>query len=367
MAKLSVIRLWVSLPSIFAVVQNPYNVFSCEEQCNNDPTCKFYSNSVTGFNPPRCNTVNSHPHESVSKVPAIEHGFGTFSPRTCSDAICYPNSKSCVMCASKPTDWLKYVGPNYKVYVSETCCDITMKTTEAANVQFSLTQPLVLPYSSIEIIGSPLLTVTSTVCPLFKLNNSISSVIIQNLSVQCPYPSPTGIFVQTTPKINVTLTNVYVANAKSAISVIGGNPSGVPPYSSTDISGSTFHNVAIKRSVSSGTAAVALAMTTGTNIDMSYFDPNQLVVIQPFEGAISKFSTISNPPRLFNVTQFTNIFGTLYELQYNNMEFGTMDELSRALQQVAFTQILVFVALLLGLFILHSDIFYYITLKKKIE
>lgn len=344
----------------------------CYKACQQHPLCLAYYEPHLGVVPlPRCLLAV---HDGKSSVyPEVASGVhGNASVLDCvarNNQTCFQYNKMCVACPAQPTDWLENVGPDYVVVFASTCCPAAHTDV---NVVWNNTSPMILPYDNITIRGfvgefmRPYFVLETQHCPLLEIQAAytVTSAVVLNLNLVCPKNSVAGVLVSGPAEINLTAVNITVDGARSAIMVVGGNHNTTPPFSGTVTTGTRFSGIIAKSSGYPNPAAVALANTEGSGVQLSDFDETQLIVVQPYLGdsaSANGFDILDDSmPRVFNITEFTLVFGQMYEIAYYNRNAYEENELTVALKSVLFYQVWAFLGLLTMIMVVHQDIVYYL-------
>ena len=152
--------------------------------------------------------------------------------------------------------------------------------------------------------------------------------------------------------------------------MVGGNkkPPESAPYSSMITSGTHFDNIVALPGRYPNPAAVALANTEGSSVLITNFSDDQLLVVQPYigdDGHANAFNLSKCAPRVFNISEFTAIFGELYEIEFYNRNAYEENEYSAALRTILVYQGYAFVGLLIIMMVVHQDIVYYVIVRAK--
>lgn len=362
---------------IVSVEDYPHGT-DCEKACKITPHCLAHYSTHIGVSPKRCKLAL---HDGISNVypEQISPDFGNATELNCSvrgNQTCYKFSKICVACPERPTDWIQNVGPNYTVVFASSCCLAAHTDT---TVPIRIKEPLTLPYSNITLQGfmgsrHDNFILNSSVCPMINVTTpySVPAAIIQNLNIYCPQntSNAAAILISRAQSFKLTAINVSSQYSRSAIMMIGGNHDpDLTPYSSMITTGTSFNNIRALPGSYPNPAAVALANTEGNRINISGFQPNQLIVVQPYLGELGYANSLNivdgNTPRIFNISAFTEVFGQLYELDFFNRNAGEKNEYSESLKQLFIYQGYIFVGLLVMLLVVHQDIVYYVIVKSR--
>lgn len=364
--------------AIITPINSSMDQKQCSEHCKDRPQCLAHYTSHVGVYPEQC-TLAMHDGTSNKYPLRISADFSAAVEFNCSlrgNQTCFKFSKQCISCPERPTDWQNNVGPGYTVIFASSCC---LAAHTDHTVPFRIKEPMTLPFSNITFQGflgpkHDYFVLNSSVCPMFQntLSTQVLSGQFKNLNINCPTTksNSAAIFISKARQFNLTAANITVNYARSAFMVVGGNHDpGITPYSSIITSGTSFNNIKALTGSYPNAAAVALANTEGDAVTISGFSNNQLIVVQPYLGDLgyaNKLNVIdTSTPRIFNVSAFTEIFGTLYEIEFFNRNAGEKNEYSEALKQVLIYQGYLFGGLLIMLIVVHQDIVYYVIVKSK--
>jgi len=355
----------------------------CRNLCQQDFMCAGYSENINNIALTSCIHAY-HTEEQMWDTTSVylPDGYYDLIEKDWSDlryggVVCSPYMKQCVMCPEFPVKWIENVGPNYIVYILQTCNITTANDLYSSNIISypQINNSIKVPYNNITIISVGGGIVQTPVCPLFVVTEptSINLVSIINLTLQCPQKSHSGIRITKVPKIYIRMQNINVDNVLSSVLVVGGNTgTGVlTPYSTIDITGSKFQNINAYASSYSSPAAISIANFEGYDILLSDFAEDQLIVCQALlnDTGLAPSFTIEGTfaPRIFNISRYTEIFGSMYEVMYYNMGSYEKDNMSITLGIILLYQFYFLMFMLSLLFILHQDILYYVYKKKKLN
>jgi len=355
----------------------------CRTLCQQDFTCVGYSQNINNIALTSCIHAYYNGVEGWNKTDVfLPEGYYDLIEKDWSavregGVVCSPYTKQCVMCPEYPIKWLEHVGPNYVVYILPTC---NIKTVDDlysdGTVVFSgINASIKIPYNNITIITVGNSILQTPVCPLFEVigPTSVEWTSIQNLTMECPHKSHSGIRISKVPKLIITLQNIDVSNVLSAVLIIGGNTGTGErvTYSTIDLSQSKFQNINARASSYPSPAAVSMANFEGVEIQLVDFSEDQMVVCQALlnDTNLAPMFSIegSQAPRVFNISQYTEIFGSTYEIMYYNMGAYEKDGMSTTLGILLLYQLYFLFFMLSLLFVLHQDILYYLYQRRKID
>lgn len=285
-------------------------------QCNSSyyATCQLYGsttltaltyNEYVALNDPgaACTFCNS-----VENCTAQQPG---------SNIVCYPYAKSCSMCGTLSS--AAGIGPDYSLIIQRRC------TSNAPCPD----APVVTVNSTVTLTGSTALTIRGqetpttrivAACPLFVFEGA-TSVSISGLEIDCTTSGKfiSAILFQNTDRLRLIVADLYVSGAvHSALTVIGGDRSQVPPSTSVDLGGSAIGDVRITNTTYRQTADVTLGLYYGV-VNVSEMPDYSTIVIQPSvdprTGTADGFAPTSTPLVVLNASGYTNDVGSDYEIQ----------------------------------------------------
>ena len=307
----------------------------------------------------------------------------TTKPLSCSkrmNATCSGRTKQCVSCPAKPKDWVNNVGPGYTVYFLNSCCPSLYSPVREAVFDLG-GDAMPVPFDNITFVGGftdtkTTFNITTDTCPFMMIegNRLVESVTLKNMNVICKSSGKSVVHVENVAVLEMSASNISSTQADSVITVVGGGDfNTATPFSSIDISGSVFDNIEVRASSKVNPANLALANTQGTNIILKNMRETDLVVVQPFQTSATSspepfvIPDLSKSPRIFNITQYTNVFGTPYEISYYHTGAGEPDMYEAALRDILTYQLYAFVGMLVLLILTNQDIVYYITVRSKLK
>lgn len=358
----------------------------CGTFCFHTPWCQGFIESIPGNLPAECYIAGSIDNYT-DVIPLLNQdkiGFTEFQKRNCrtfaAETVCYPLTRICLACPAFPTKWQQQIETGYTLYFTQECCSDNfhtewLRTSDPTNATFilSFNETLLISTQNITIASAPGVSIASSACPLLQPVPSVTALTVQSLSINCTNTSSNaaGILVEYTPQLQLIVNDITVYNARSVVTVLGGSQDRkdiIPAFAVTDLANSYFAGLEIITNQFPVASVVALADYIGDNISLGAFSSNALVVVQPAlddnDNAAASVSVPSNI-EVFNISAFTQIFGTDYEISfYHNGAFESNAETT------ALREILVYQAYLAGglislLIILHQDLFYYLKESQK--
>lgn len=168
-------------------------------------------------------------------------------------------------------------------------------------------------------------------CPMFIFND-IESITMHSLTISCtsttlPSTAP-AILIQQITKTVIDISSITVSGyVQTAVLVLGGVFTTIVPTLHADLSGSSFSNIVVSNSYYRLHMELALALYYG-RIDVGGMNPvTTQMIVQPARNPNTGFitplynSTSGTAPMgitIFNMTEWTRLFGLEYEVIAND-------------------------------------------------
>lgn len=361
----------------------------CASFCYHAPWCQGYIESLPMVVPRTC-YVAGNLNLYIDVIPLLDTdktGFTEFQRRQCglydNNTVCFPLTKVCIACPALPTQWQDQILPGYTLYFTHDCCSNNfatewLRTSDPlqTNISIIFNTSFVIQSPQITISSAPGVQIYTSQCPLILLNQlNMVFLGINGLTVHCTNSSSNAaaVLVEYVETIALTVTNLVVTNAQAGITVLGGlqnNPELISGFEVTDLTNSYFSNITVLSDTNPIVAALALADFIGTNIALGTFANHTLVVVQPAldnNDDAAAFNALPDNIEVFDISAFTQVFGSQYEVSFYHAGAFESNEETLALRTFFIYQVYLALGLLGLLLILHQDIFYYIQQKRKIE
>ena len=99
----------------------------CADLCKSDLMCAGYSENINDIPLTKCIHGIHSQYSDLDNIGAyVPEGYYEMVEKDWSfvredNIMCFPHTKQCIMCPEYPTKWLDDVGPNYIVYIINSC------------------------------------------------------------------------------------------------------------------------------------------------------------------------------------------------------------------------------------------------------
>ena len=227
---------------------------------------------------------------------------------------CLAYSKCCVFCNDDFNQ--RYISTDYNIIFRKRCNSVL---NASGTISFSKN----ITFTQDKLVVSAPNVILEGQCPLFIFED-ISELTLHDIEINCTsgVNVASAILVRNVESVQLHIRNITVyLNAKSAVTVLGGQFGRTVPVTSSNIVGSTFEDVQLVQSTYRFNVDLVLALYYG-NILLSGV-PRLLV--QPSIDPALNYPTpldmsIENRRklRIFNFSEWTKIIGRDYEIILND-------------------------------------------------
>lgn len=284
------------------------------------------------------------------------------SPSSSTNYSCVRTTKQCRICGDVSASAIATVISTGYTIRYQRFCDTTVPCG-----QLTLDTPILFQdYDELTISGQAL----NVPCPLVFKN--IKKLHLRNLDITCAsnFQKDTrpGIEIQAQRGVELDIESVSLHGLyRTAMLVYGGDFSGVPPVTSTDLTGTINGLLSNFTGLSVDPPVLFAAASFFSSTPLQFFDitPHSRIVVQPRlppnGGTTSEFTFNDNSHILVNLSALIMDFGETYETMfYNENAYSKVETESNDFGRSALLyQSIAFGVLGTLIAVLHSDVFYY--------
>lgn len=244
---------------------------------------------------------------------------GRINTQDATKSICLPYAKCCAIDDSFFNQ--RYISVGYKIIFRENVSNVqNEKSVLRLNGSITFTQ------DALNVTAPNGLTLEGP-CPLLIFED-ISQVTIDDVTINCTSATgvASGILIKNVGTLNVNMQGIHVSGkAKSAVTVLGGQFDITVPITSSNMTGSSFHDIVLSKSSYRFNVDLVIALFYGY---MSINDVGRLLVQPSIDPSLNyptplsptnqNANSNSKKTRIYNFSEWTKIIGRDYEVILND-------------------------------------------------